>query len=54
MRLVTTILAAISMLLFIGVLFFYVRSYSYYEGNVHYRTDYLGDLTNICHALSGF
>jgi len=36
MRLVTTILAALSMLLFIGVLFFYVRSYSYYEGNVHY------------------
>jgi hypothetical protein len=36
MRLLSTILAAISMLLLIGVLFFYVRSYWLYEGNVHY------------------
>jgi len=37
MRLLPTILAAISAVLFIAVVFFWARSYSYYEGVVRYR-----------------
>src|SRR4051794_28558420 len=38
MRLFTTILAAVCSLLLIFVVFFWVRSYFYYEGTVWYRT----------------